>query len=237
MNRLLNSDSLSSMFGIEMVDGTDDIAKLRDTVDSKDYLKTVCVKCKGKGRFIGYTGRVVGNCFACNGTGLDRAAGVEVAEGDCVKCLGTGEWRPGRPCFACNSTGKVAGSKVAAISVDAIEKALTSAFVNGIKRPKLRLDTFIFSRAPDHGVNAGSLYVKMKSGEYLGKVTEGQFKPTMTCDAVTTAKVIEVAADPHNAAKAYGAKTGECACCGRELTNGESIRLGIGPICIQKFGW
>jgi hypothetical protein len=29
----------------------------------------------------------------------------------------------------------------------------------------------------------------------------------------------------------YGLETGECAICGRELTDPESIRLGIGPIC------
>ena len=28
-----------------------------------------CPKCKGSGRFIGYTGRVVGNCFHCKGAG------------------------------------------------------------------------------------------------------------------------------------------------------------------------
>jgi hypothetical protein len=28
-----------------------------------------CRKCGGGGKFIGYTGRVVGNCFTCKGTG------------------------------------------------------------------------------------------------------------------------------------------------------------------------
>lgn len=28
-----------------------------------------CPKCKGSGRFVGYTGRVVGNCFNCKGSG------------------------------------------------------------------------------------------------------------------------------------------------------------------------
>lgn len=30
---------------------------------------TPCPKCSGTGAFIGYTGRRVGDCFACNGTG------------------------------------------------------------------------------------------------------------------------------------------------------------------------
>lgn len=31
----------------------------------------------------------------------------------------------------------------------------------------------------------------------------------------------------------YGLETGECSICGRELTDSESIRLGIGPVCSQ----
>ncbi len=31
----------------------------------------------------------------------------------------------------------------------------------------------------------------------------------------------------------YGLETGECSICGRELTDSESIRRGIGPVCRQ----
>ena len=38
-------------------------------------------------------------------------------------------------------------------------------------------------------------------------------------------------------AKQYGKSTGVCVCCGRTLTNPDSIELGIGPICRSKnFG-
>jgi len=36
-------------------------------------------------------------------------------------------------------------------------------------------------------------------------------------------------------AKKYGQQTGTCCQCGRELTNENSIREGIGPICAGKF--
>lgn len=39
---------------------------------------------------------------------------------------------------------------------------------------------------------------------------------------------------PEEAAR-YGQVTGRCACCGRELTNEESIERGIGPICWEKY--
>ena len=37
--------------------------------------------------------------------------------------------------------------------------------------------------------------------------------------------------------EAYGMRTGQCAICGLELTNGESIARGIGPICAEKWGF
>lgn len=196
----------------------------------------LCAKCNGRGTFVGYSGKTIGKCFACDGSGLQRHAGVELKPGDCPKCMGSGEWTAGRSCFPCNGTGRDQNT-VAAINVGAIETAFAAARENGIKRPRLRLADFTFSRAPDTGKNAGSIYVKRGKEEYLGKVTAGLFHPTMACDAATSAKVIEVASDPHNAAKAYGNRTGSCSCCGRELTNKESIDLGIGPICREKFGW
>lgn len=223
-----NTD-LATLFGIELDTDTGSDAPVHTAA-------TLCAKCRGKGKFYSYTGRAVGPCFACNGTGLAPTVGIEIKEGDCLRCCGRGEWRPGRSCFACDGTGKAVAAREAQISVEAIATAFQAAHGAGIKRPKLRLDTFVFSRAPDHGKNAGSIYVTER-GDYLGKVSEGQFFPMRSCDDPTKARVIAAAADPSAAAKAYGAKTGECSCCGRELSNAESIELGIGPICRGKFGW
>lgn len=199
----------------------------------------MCLKCRGRGKFVGYSGKVLGPCFACEGTGLVRSAGVKLAVGDCEKCLGTGEWRPGRPCFTCHGTGKIAPvAETKAIDVSAIERAFAAALANQIAKPKLRLGEYKFSRAPDTGRNAGSLYVTSRDGgTYLGKVSGGQFHPTRECTAAQTAEIIEVASDPHKAAVAYGQRFGTCSCCGRTLTNGLSIDLGIGPICRGNFGW
>jgi hypothetical protein len=224
----LSNDDLSALFGIDIDVGHDPQPDL-------SVAKVVCPKCNGRGNFIGYTGRIVGKCFACSGTGIEASLIAEpVKEGDCPKCRGTGEWRDGRKCFACSGTGKEKQS--ATCDVSAIATAFQSARDNGIKSPKLRLDTFVFSRAPDTGRNAGSIYVK-DNGEYIGKVTDGKFLPTFQCDDATRDRVVSVASDPHKAAKAYGMKTGSCSCCGRELTNKESIELGIGPICLENYGW
>lgn len=221
-----SSSELSALFDLDI----DGVPKAEE-VDA-----LLCTKCNGRGTFIGFPGKTVGKCFACDGSGLQRHAGVELKPGDCAKCMGSGEYSSGRPCFACKGTGHDNAASSAAINVGAIETAFEAARANGIKRPRLRLADFTFSRAPDTGKNAGSIYVK-QGEDYLGKITAGLFHPTMACDAATSATVIEVASEPHNVAKAFGMRTGSCSCCGRELTNKESIDLGIGPICREKFGW
>ena len=122
------------------------------------------------------------------------------------------------------------------VDVSKIEASFATAIENGIKRPKLRLADFLFSLAPASGKNAGAIYVK--EGEtYLGKIAASKFICSRECDDDRKAKVVDVASDPAAAAKAFGLRTGSCSCCGRTLTDGTSIDLGIGPICASKYGW
>jgi hypothetical protein len=124
------------------------------------------------------------------------------------------------------------------VSIAKIEESFLHAKDKGIKRPKLRLDTFKFSLAPDTGKNAGSIYViDRDSDQYLGKVTDGKFLRVRDCNDEQEARIVEVCTDPKAAAVAYGKRYGSCSCCGKELTNHASIDLGIGPICAGKYGW
>jgi hypothetical protein len=70
--------------------------------------------------------------------------------------------------------------------------------------------------------------------KYLGKVTPNSLDSRLADEVKNV--LIEAANDPLTAAIRYGRETGSCSCCGRDLTNPESIRLGIGPICREKFG-
>ena len=45
----------------------------------------LCAKCHGRGHFIGYTGRIVGKCFACDGTGLRPTEGPKAGAEITVK--------------------------------------------------------------------------------------------------------------------------------------------------------
>src|ERR1700721_1380317 len=56
---ILEGADLSAMFGID---------------PAHTPIEILCGKCHGRGNFVGYTGRVVGKCFACEGTGLSAKA-------------------------------------------------------------------------------------------------------------------------------------------------------------------
>ena len=116
-------------------------------------------------------------------------------------------------------------------------QGFASAKASGLKRPRLTIDRLVFSLAPDSGKNAGFLYVKV-SGEYAGKVDpKGKFYKSYAATADDVALIERVGKDPHGEAVAHGKRTGNCACCGRELSDPVSIANGIGPICANKWDW
>lgn len=123
------------------------------------------------------------------------------------------------------------------VDIGRIAEALAAAKASKLRWPKLRLADFVFSPAPDTGRNAGAIYVKTHDDVYLGKIADGKFTRSRDCTAALEAGIVAAAADPLAAAVAYGKQTGECSCCGRELTNELSISLGIGPVCRDKWGW
>ena len=71
--------------------------------------------------------------------------------------------------------------------------------------------------------------------KYLGKVTRQQIDSRLSDDVKEV--ILSASNDPLTAAIRYGKVSGECSCCGRELTDPQSIAQGIGPICATKFGW
>lgn len=71
--------------------------------------------------------------------------------------------------------------------------------------------------------------------KYLGKVTRSGLDSRLSDDV--KAVLNEAAKDPLSVAIRYGKESGECSCCGRELTDPTSIERGIGPICATKYGW
>lgn len=123
---------------------------------------------------------------------------------------------------------------------DGIIESIESAQRNGLKRIKLRFWDIIIkpSKYP------GKVYVlsatEKVQGDYgLQPKYLGWISATATNlrDSELINLLENVAENPLKAAKLHGMETGNCACCGRELTNKQSISLGIGPICLEKYGW
>lgn len=251
---------------------------------------------------------------------------------NCVKCNGTGNWRPGYPCFKCKGTGRMtfknsredraraavnaarrsenraeenveafksahpdlwtwmngnsfsfatslveavrkhgqltenqeaaarrcmdmaaerairleaqqlatrtAEADAPVINVDGIVQALTRARANG-RRPKLHIGNMRFQFSSAHSrYYPGAVYVTNRARAFLGRITpEGRFIASPLCTTADVARLQEIAVDPRAAAIAHGFNTGSCACCGRLLTDPESVRRGIGPICASHYSW
>ncbi len=126
-------------------------------------------------------------------------------------------------------------SKIQA-SFDHARAAAKRAGARGVRWLKLRLDTFEFLDMPANGQWTAAIMVK-EGERKLGRIEDGKFTRYQACTDEQLARILAAAADPFNAAKAYGLRFSNCSCCGKELTNPESIKLGIGPICADKYGW
>lgn len=125
----------------------------------------------------------------------------------------------------------------ATIDLTAIQSMFKSAHNKGLKTPTYRANGLILSMAPMTGRNPGAIYVKSEDHTYLGKVHGATFYPQRECKEEHKIALYEIAANPLDAAVKYGRLTGRCACCGRTLTDKESVAAGIGPICQSKWGF
>jgi len=183
-----------------------------------------------------------------NGAGKDFSFSLSLREA----LRKYGSLTPGQLAAAYKCIEKLADKKVAAavreehaqlagkVDISAVLKALTKAKKNGLRNPKMRLlagdASIVIYFAAVHGANAGSLYVKSSNGdEYFGKITDGTFYRGCGVSDELEADIVEACSTPDAAAVAYGKRTGECSCCGRELTNKLSIERSIGPICFENF--
>ena len=117
-----------------------------------------------------------------------------------------------------------------------LHDAFAKAQEAGLKKPSLRIDGYRFSLAPARGVNAGCIYAKADNGDYLGKINEqGKFFSVRDCPEEAVEFVNTLGGDLLERALKHGKDTGECSCCGRQLTDPKSIAKGIGPVCFSKW--
>jgi Family of unknown function (DUF6011) len=122
------------------------------------------------------------------------------------------------------------------VDISAIEALFATATNNAVKKPIFRTTELTLTKAPEHGRNAGALYVtRTDDKEYLGKIVGGKFSASRSADAGTVDALLAVAADPSAEAIKYARKFNSCSCCGRTLRNPVSVIAVIGPICAEKW--
>lgn len=125
-----------------------------------------------------------------------------------------------------------------AADLSAIHAMFDKARESGLKKLQYRAHGLVLTPAKEGSVNAGGIYVKAAgTGVYLGKVMGTKFMCTREATDAHKDTLAKVAADPAGEAKAYGKATGICCCCGKELTDPNSIAAGIGPICATKWSF
>ena len=120
--------------------------------------------------------------------------------------------------------------------LSSIKAMFDAARETGLMRTRYIAEGLELSAAPSNGRNPGAIYVvRLYDNQYLGKVIDRVFSPMHFATGEDKQALARIAADPKEAAVRWGQKTGTCSCCGRELTNKDSIKAGIGPICARKW--
>lgn len=125
-----------------------------------------------------------------------------------------------------------------------IKELLLVGKIKGLKHPKITLrpgcrsgcdkqcgdhDRFVVSMASDTSRNPGALYVK-QNGEYKGKITVTGSTDIQDADLIS---FLELAgSDPGSA----GRLTSFCIFCDLALSHDNSLNVGYGPICAERYG-
>jgi hypothetical protein len=168
----------------------------------------------------------------------------------CAACNGSGFWKNNRryKCFKCDGTGFIKpkeAPRVIAFHVPADDMVATlSRLATGLSEnaiwPQIRTRNFIFSLVLT-GKNQGAIYVKARENKlYLGKIQKSIFELSRDIKDWNDGwakSLVEELTNPEASALEYGREFGVCSICGRMLTNPESIRLAIGPICGGRAGF
>lgn len=153
---------------------------------------------------------------------------------------------------------KAAAEKIMAkVDLSPIEAAFAAAMAKGLSSPVLRAEGLNIKLSWDSNPQKQSLHVSNRRGRTAGRIEGGRLvRPTaealepdfasytfkndwseVTVERTAIDALALIAKDPGAAAVRHGKVTGRCSCCGKELTNDESIKLGIGPICRSKWSF
>lgn len=131
-------------------------------------------------------------------------------------------------------------TKVNSVDASNILGSLAEARAHGLKKPALRLQMnsgeSVLIKYMSTGKNAGGCWVTVNDAlagkiDDCGVFTSGHDRSIELFEFIKCTN-----SDVKGALESFGRSTSRCGCCGLPLTNKKSIELGIGPICLDKYG-
>ena len=121
---------------------------------------------------------------------------------------------------------------------DEILAALAQAKANGLKRPTIQLNKNIRVKFMANGKNANGAWITF-TDELIGKIDCNGEAFAFDNAYISCDDLLQIISNFNNnfedKIRAQGVQSGKCMCCGLPLTNELSMRLGIGPICREKY--
>lgn len=130
------------------------------------------------------------------------------------------------------------------VDVSGIISLLTKAGER-LKHPKVRLITesglkVVLKIAGERSKYNGSVMVTdggpFGANVYYGRISpEGEFNPSGKITDEVTAVLKMFAVDPAGTGAMIGKKFGHCCFCSRQLDTKESLAVGYGPVCADKY--
>lgn len=117
----------------------------------------------------------------------------------------------------------------------------------GLKAPRIRLQTeqglkVVLRMCGPQSKWAGQITVtdngtSFENRQYFGRITQaGEFLYAHSIREDVLKLVQDLAQNPQGMAALYGFKTSTCCFCGLGLTTSESVTMGYGPICAERYG-
>lgn len=128
-----------------------------------------------------------------------------------------------------------------AVSLAPVADFLAAAQARGLRYPKARFlapggGEFRLSVAGAQSQAPGSIQVVLDE-QWIGRVTPtGVVVGKLARRPDLIAALLDIAANPAEAAAAYGALMCRCSFCDRPLTDDGSVEVGYGPICAARYG-
>lgn len=138
-----------------------------------------------------------------------------------------------------------APAPAATVSVAGIITLLRGA-AEHLKYPKVRLTTesgqrVVLSIAGERSKYCGDVLVTdggpFENRTYFGRITQsGEVLGSRSLTDEVTSLLVAFAADPAGVGALIGRRYGHCCFCARELETRESLHVGYGPVCADKYG-